>query len=252
MHHNHVDRLQRAFCTAVPLVLAALGLACIFWPPASAHLLPWALPPLHARCIGLMHLALALELTEARRQLDPAAARIPLASALAWSLATLAAFWPSRGQPAALAWLATACAVGGGAAALLWSGRGDAAPAQHADLAWLALAALALLLAASVLLAPAATAARWPWRTSAAQVAAYAPPFMAFGVAAALLAHERRRYARRPAVLALLTLGIGVVAASVAHHTAFEPARWATWVWFAAFSALSTVAARRLSAHQTP
>jgi hypothetical protein len=232
-------RLRPPFCAAAAVAGLLAGAALVLVPAALAG---GAWPPLHARCVGAMLVSLAVALASARRALDAAALRMPLMALAAWSLssATLAlahahALWP---------W---ALAAIGGAALILARIDGDPpAPAQHADPAWCAVALLALLAAVLLLAATPRIAAHWPWRLAAALVAQYAPLFLGWGVAAALLLREWRRYVRAPVLWGLLTWSVAVLAVSLWHAAAFNWARPLAWGWFAAFAALALLALQRL------
>lgn len=67
-----------------------------------------------------------------------------------------------------------------------------------------------------------------------ALAAQYASMFLAWGVAAWLLARERRRYVRQPVLWGLLVWAAGVLLSST------------TWLWFAAFAVTAAVAAHRV------
>jgi hypothetical protein len=232
-------RLRPAFCAAAATSALLAGTAFVLAPAA----LPGgAWPPLHARCIGAMLISLALALASAQRALDPAALRTPLIALSAWSLASAALVLVGGGTP--WAWALVAVAV----AALAFSRiDGDPpAPAQHADKAWAAVALMSLLCAVTLLAASRNVAAFWPWRLTAALIAHYAPPFIGWGVAAALLSRERRRYVRAPVLWGLSSWAAGVLSASLWHAAAFQWARPLAWLWFAGFALLLGLAAYRL------
>ncbi len=232
-------RLRPPFCAAA-VASALLAGAALTLAPAA--LLGGAWPPLHARCIGAMLLSLAVALASARRALDPAALRTPLIGLSAWSLSGAALAWSHGGAR----WAAALGAIG--VTALVFS-RIDSdppAPAQHADKAWALVALLALSCAALLLVWPQRAAAVWPWRLAPSLIAQYAPLFIGWGVAAALLSRERRRYVRAPVLWGLSVWAAGVLLASLWHAAAFQWSRPLAWLWFAVFALLLGLAAHRL------
>lgn len=241
-----IERLQRAYCAVVASLWMSIGSVCALWPALTGRLLPWALPPLHARCFGAMHFACALGLWLALRRDDAAVTRIPLASTAAWcAVLAVTAPW-SAARPVQIAWTVAFGAVALAAIALLWFGRELQAPAERPDRAWQAVAAVSTLAAVTLLLFPATAAAAWPWKLPRALAIAYAAPFIGFGLTAWMVAYERRRNVRDATAPALGALGVGVLAASALHHATFDWARVVTWIWFGAFAALTGLSFVRL------
>jgi hypothetical protein len=232
-------RLRPPFCVAAAAAALLAG-ALLVIAPAALTGSTW--PPLHARCIGAMLVSLAVALACARRALDAAALRMPLIALAAWSLSSAAV---ALAGSAAL-WPWGLVAVGGAALALARIDGDPPAPAQHADKAWFAFALLAVLAALPLLAASQRVAAHWPWRLAPALIAQYAPLFLGWGVAAALLSRERRRYVRAPVLWGMLTWAVGVLAVSLWHVPAFRWGHALAWGWFAAFAALALLALHRL------
>jgi hypothetical protein len=232
-------RLRPPFCAAVALVALLAGAVLAVAPAALAGS---AWPPLHARCIGAMLLSLSVAMACARRALDAAALRMPLLALAAWSLSSAAVALLNSAAP----WAWGLVAVGGAALLLSRIDSDPPAPAQHADKTWAAFALLALLAALLLLAASDLVIAQWPWRLAPAFVAQYAPLFLAWGVAAALLSRERRRYVRAPVLWGLMTWALSVLAVSLWHAAAFRWTQPLAWGWFAAFAALALLASHRL------
>jgi hypothetical protein len=232
-------RLRPPCCTAAAVAALLAGAALLLVPSALAGS---AWPPLHARCVGAMLVSLAVALLSARRALDAAALRMPLLALAAWSLSSAALGGLQAGAP----WAWALAAIGGSALLLARIDGDPPAPAQHADPAWRAVALLALLAAALLFVMAPRLAAHWPWRLAAALVAQYAPLFFGWGVAAALLSRERRRYVRAPVLWGLLSWAGGVLAVSLWHAAAFNWSRPLAWCWFAVFAALAVLALHRL------
>jgi hypothetical protein len=238
------NRLRSPFCAGVAGVALVAGAVCVLAPAALTPLLgtPW--PPLHARCIGAMALSLAVALLLARRALDPAAMRMPLWALAAWCLSAAAVAW--SGGSAGLVWPWGVALLGGAALALAHIDSDPPAPAQHADIAWRVVSLLALMWALALLWWPRIGVMPWPWRLAAPFMAQYAPLFLAWGVAAWLVASERRRYVRAPVLWGLLTWAGGVLMASLWHAAAFARDNPLAWLWFAGFAAWAELAVRRL------
>jgi hypothetical protein len=232
-------RLRPRFCAAAALAAMLAGVGLVLVPTA---LTGSAWPPLHARCVGAMLLSLAAALICARRALDAAALRMPLLALAGWSLSGAAVLLLHADAP----WAWALVAIGGLSLLLARIDSDPPAPAQHADPTWRVVALLALLSAVVLVAAAPRITAHWPWRLAAALIAQYAPPFLGWGIATALLSRERRRYVRAPVLWGLLTWAVGVLAVSLWHGAAFHWARPLAWGWFAAFTALAVLALHRL------
>lgn len=235
--------LHLVLCRWTAVAAAAFGTALWLWPGSSDALPSGPLAPLHARCIGAVHLALACGLWSARRRLDPAAA-MPLLRLLACWGGVCALAWLAAGHPpTGWAWPAVA-GTGTTAAAVLVvrdavAHAAQHAPAERADPGWAALALVATALGAALLLVPGWIAVRWPWRMGPPQAAAWGAPLLGFAAAAWTAARERRCYVREPVLHAWLTLALGVLAASALHRRLLDPARGVTWVWFGTLLAVA-------------
>lgn len=252
MDHPEHDTPGRCFCAAVAAAAAGVGMLCFGWPSSASLVLPWTLPALHARCVGAMHLALALQLLAALRSADPHTLRIPLAAVFAWCAASAAGLLlhpaPSGLGERRTAWLAGWLLLATVALVLLRRSTEANAAAERPGRAWQGLA-LAATGASLVLLAvPERAVAVWPWKLTPALSVAYAGPFLAFGVTAWGVARERRRYVQRPAQQSVALLGLGVLAACLLHLTLFDFQRPAAWAWFATFGAVAALALHALRA----
>lgn len=234
------------FCRLAAPVAAGWGSTLLLWPGMSSWLPAGEMPLLHARCIGVLHLALACGLWSARRRLDAAAARLPLLLVSTWGAAAFAAALVAPQSDAGKAWLAGMGLAAAGAMWLLVHAEALTAPAERPDVAWAALAFCAGAIGTALLLLPAMVAAHWPWRMDAAHAAAYGAPLLGIGAMAAAAARERRRYAREPAMHACLALSAGLLAASLLHRELFGATRIVTWLWFGLLVAVAAWAA----AHQ--
>lgn len=247
---------HRLFCRVTAWASTAWSGALLVWPAVSVVLPAGPLAPLHARCIGAMHLALALGLWAASRRVDEAAARLPLWWTLTWAAAAVLAAllsWSVAPGPAGLAWLVGMALAAGGAGWLLKrQADGLAAPAEHLHRGWLTLAVAAGTLAMALLLAPGPLAPHWPWPLQPVQAAVYGAPLLGLAAMAWAAARERRLYVREPASRACLALAAGLLLASLAHGRLFDSGRAVTWAWFAAWTLVlawaATPVGRRLLA----
>jgi hypothetical protein len=232
-------RLRPAFAAFVAGAAMLPGAVLVLAPAALTR---DAWPPLHARCIGVMLVSLAVALASAQRALDPAALRMPLIVAAGWALSSAVSALSVSG--ALWAW----ALVGVGGAGVLFApiDSDPPAPAQHPDRAWLAVALLAMLAGLGLLVAAPLAATHWPWRLPVAWVAQYGPLFLAWGLGAWMLSRERRRYVRAPVLQGLLAWCGGVLSVSAWHIGAFRWTQPLAWFWFAGFAALGLLAAHRL------
>ncbi len=234
---------------ALALGLATLG-AAVWIAPGSLPL-PWALAPLHGRCVGSLQLGLACALAQAWRGAgDEALVVAPLrALAVGAAVEAVATLLSALAEPTARAWGWAAGAALLAALACTCAPRGHdvMAPSERPARAWLLGAAAAALAALALTLAPAAAASAWPWPMQARQAAAYAGPFAALAMLAQALARERRRYVRRALLPPLFVIAVGVLAASawqgVTHAGTFDAWRVAPWIWFAGFGWLAAATA---------
>lgn len=232
--------LHLLFCRLAAAVAASWAVMLLVGPEHSRWLPSGELPALHARCIGVLHLALACGLWSALRRLDEAAARMPLLWVSAWGAAAVATALLANQSATGQVWLACMVLAAACAAWMLIHDDGLHAPAERLDVAWAALALGTGAAGVALLLWPDWAAARWPWRMAPAQATAYGAPLLGVATMAWEAARERRRYARQPALHACLALAAGLLCASLLHHELFVATRAATWVWF---GVLTTVAA---------
>ena len=205
-----------------------LALACLFWPPGAASLMPVPMAPLHLRCMGALYLGVAISLLACASQRDRAAVRIPMtlvavgAAAMAMAACTVSP-WPR-------VFTLVHASVAAAATVWVWRSRELGAPMERPDPALLLLAALLAAVALTLALLPRYAAARWPWPMQPGLAPFYAAPMLAWSLAAAQVARERRRAARRLALIALFASGVGLLGASGWHGSLLAgPAGWSWW-----------------------
>lgn len=241
---DETDALARTLLLVLGLAHAAAALLAAL-APALAW--PWALPPLHARCIAALQAAAAGAWLLAARERDDAARRIPMAQQFAGALCTLVLVALRRPElpPAGWGWLALHALSAVGAGRCLWARAELQAPAERPDRAWLACGVAAGVMAALLAIDPARAARVWPWPLGPLPALLYAGPLAGWSVALVMLARERRRGVRALVLWGLLPLGPLVALATGWHLGTFHhPA--AGGAWAAAFGAVSVLAARRL------
>lgn len=222
--------------------------------------LPFLVPPLHARFIGVMYLSgLTLQIAgmTARRWADIGV--VPLVTAL-WtgglfgvSLLLLDVFDFGAGR--VLIWFAAYLVYPLVALWLLWAHRAASgvavpgAPLPNWARAYLVVqGTAATVLGLALLIATDAMVRAWPWPITALLAQIYFAPLLAYGLASFYLARKRTWPDIRVGVTAMLTFAGGVLVASLLHRGLFSLDQRSDAVWFAGFSvatvALAVLAAR--------
>lgn len=243
----------RAYFALVGLFALWVGLWGYFVPAEVIRALPWPVPGLHARFIAAMYLAglLAMGLALAAKTL--AEVRIPVALAAIWtgmlflvSMLHLEAF--DFAKPQVWFWMgAYAVFPLWGAWLYFRGGAGATATRRPADPMLVAIGVVCLLLAAGLLAMPAQMIAAWPWKLPPLLASIYAGPFVAWGVAAFMLAREARPEARRIGLASMLAFAVLALLASCLHLPLFSFAGASAWVWFGLLAACGTLVAMRLT-----
>jgi hypothetical protein len=237
-----VPRSHRAYFVLVGLFALWVGAWGFAAPAEVERALPWSVTPLHARFIAAIYLAGLLAMVWSTFAQSIAEVRIPLALASLWTGALLLVSMLHLGEfdfakPQVAFWMAAYAVFP------LWGGwlyfrRGAAAAAPRrspADPALLLVAALCLVLAAALFLAPGLMVAAWPWKVSPLLARIYAGPFFAYGVCAFMLAREARPEARRIVLASMLAFTLLALLASLLHLRVFRFDGPAAWVWFGGF-----------------
>jgi hypothetical protein len=126
-------------------------------------------------------------------------------------------------------------------------GAGATAMRRPADPILLLLGAAGVLLAAALLAMPERMIAAWPWKLPPLLASIYAGPFLAWGVAAFMLAREANPAARRIVLASLLAFAMLALIASWLHEKLFDFGGNAARVWFGALGAAAVLVALRLA-----
>ena len=241
---------------AVGALAAAVGLPTYFSPANAAKVLPFAVPPLHARLIGAMYLsglAIMLGAMFARRWSDvrlvPAVTAIWTGGLLLVTLLHLEAF--DFATPQAQIWFGAYVAYPLLGIWFLVRRRHvrDVGAADRrlpaGSRRWLTGQGVVLsALGAALLVAPGTMAEGWPWPVTPLLAQIYSAPLLAYGMGSVLLSRCRTWRETR-----ILVVGIGLFAllalvGSVIHRELFAIGDPAAWAWFAL---LATVTAGALA-----
>lgn len=253
---------QRAFYAAVLALAAWVAVRGLFDPARLSNVIPFDVPPLHARFLGAMYLSGATFMVLALRARAWPEVRIVTAMVAVWtgmlglvSATILTAFdWH---RPPTWTWFVAYSAFPLVAAWLAWRQRGQGGPPAGGDTAaipaglraWLwGQGAVVTLLAVALLVAPGAVAAVWPWKISVALARIYSAPFLSFGLGSLWAARAAAVAEVRIPVAATLVFTAAVLAASIHHRALFAPSAPATWLWFGGFGLATAVGARYVRA----
>jgi hypothetical protein len=241
--------LHRIYFTAVGLLALRVGFTGYSVPAEIGRMIPWQVPPLHARFLGAMYLSAVVFMVGAVLARRWCEVRVAVPMIAIWtgmlfvvSLLNRHAFDYSRLQvwiwygayfvyPLIAAWLA-------------WRQRADTGhPEGSAPLrpwarnylygqgAVLTLAGLALLVAPTPMLGA------WPWKASPLLLQIYSAPFLSYGLGSFMLARQRVWLEIRLGATALFTFAVLVLVASVVHRPLFSLAENPDRIWFAFFGA---------------
>ncbi len=244
-----VTPVQRIYYAAVCALALWVGYWGYFVPARVNKALPWLVQPLCSRFLGAMYLSGATFMLGCLFAHRWAEVRVVVPMIAIWtgmllvvSLLHLGAFDYAR--PQTWVWFVAYVVFPLIALWLTWRHRRDATdlslPGQALS-AWvrhylLAQGSVLTLLAVTLLLAPGALAPSWPWRVSAVMVQLYSAPFLAYGLGSLALARQRSWPEIRVAVPAMFVFAVGVLLASLIHHTLFSAGELGDWFWFAGFT----------------
>jgi hypothetical protein len=248
---NRVTWFERAYFLAVGALAAAVGLPTYFSPANAADVLPFGVPPLHARLIGAMYLsglAIMLGAIFARRWADvrlvPAITAIWTGGLLLVTLLHLEAFDFATTQT--LIWFGAYVAyplIG------IWlvvrrrhvhdvaaAGRRLSAVSRR----WLMGEGVLLsALGAALLVAPGTIAEAWPWPVTPLLAQIYSAPLLAYGIGSVLLSRVRTWRETRIEVVGIGLFALLALVGSVMHRELFAIGDPAAWAWFALLAAVT-------------
>jgi hypothetical protein len=237
---------QRLFFAFVLVLAAWVGLWGMFLPASIARVLPFEVPPLHARFLGAMYLSGVAFMALGILAREWAEVRVVVPMIATWtgmlgvvSLSHLEAFSWARIQ--VWIWFVAYIAYPIIAAWIAWKQRARREPASgpansSALRRYLAVqGAIVTLLALSLLLAPSFMTTIWPWAITPLLAQIYSAPFLSYGLGSLYAARQQRWAEVRIVVWATLVFSLGVLIASLLHAKLFNLAGPSAWLWFGGF-----------------
>jgi len=99
------------------------------------------------------------------------------------------------------------------------------------------------LLSLSLLLVPEIMISLWPWKITRLLAQLYSAPFLAYGISSLLLSRQKTWNEVWVVLVGTTVFAIGVLIASLIHHSVFSASNPSTWVWFGGFIIASIVLA---------
>lgn len=252
---DSLSRASRMYFAAVGLLALWVGIWGFFVPARVDEALPFLVPPLHARFLGVMYLSgLTLQIAglTARRWAEIGV--VPLITAvwtgglLGVSMLHLEAF--DFGTARVAIWFAAYLVYPLVALWLLWTHRGavgmllPGTPLPRRAQAYLLVQGSACTgLALALLIAPQTMVSAWPWPITPMLAQIYFAPLLAYGLGSFFLARKRTWPEIRVGVTAMFTFAAGVLVASILHRDLFSPQQLSDIVWFGGFSIAGTTLA---------
>jgi hypothetical protein len=258
--HSGVTWFERAYFVAVGLLAGAVGLPTFFAPGQAAQVLPFPVPPLHARLIGAMYLsglAIMLAAFVARRWSDvrlvPAITAIWTGGLLLVTLLHLEAFDFATTQTRT--WFGAYVAYPVIGIWLLARHRRDARPLSadpplpRASRRWLTVQGVVLsAVGVALLVAPGTMADGWPWPVTPLLAQIYSAPLLAYGIGSLLLARVETWREARIEVVGIGLFALLALVGSVIHRELFAVGDPAAWAWYALLVAVTAGACGMLAA----
>ncbi|MEY2477776.1 MAG: hypothetical protein QOG87_3091 [Actinomycetota bacterium] len=246
---------ERAYFAAVGLLAGVVGFPAYFAPAKVTKVLPFDVPPLHARFIGAVYLSgFAFMVCGLLARRWSAIRWVPLMTAI-WTggllLITLLHhddFDFTKTQTRV--WFGAYVAYPLIGIWILFNHRGDPTmdergpvPAAWARQCLVAQGIVLTTAGLALLLAPGPMADAWPWPVTSLLAQIYSAPVLAYGVGSLLLARVRTWRDMRVGVLAIALFAVGALVASLIHLELFAADDLAAWIWFGALGAIIAVAA---------
>lgn len=262
-HQGGVSRAERLYFVAVGVLAGWVGLPAFLAPARVDKVLPFGIPPLHARVVGAVYLAglaIMVRSAVARRWKDIRV--VPLMTAI-WTGGLLLVTLLHHGdfdftRTQTQVWFAAYVAYPVLGVWILVSRRRDAVGSATGRIAsdwvrrWLVTQGIVLILVgAALFLAPGTMAEAWPWPVQSLLAQIYSAPLMSFGVGSVLLSRFRTEREMRVGVLGLGVFAFGALAASLMHLELFDAADAAAWAWFVALGAMGALSLLLLARRTT-
>jgi hypothetical protein len=242
---------ERTYFAAVGLLALWVGVWGAFVPDRVDAALPFLVPPLHARFLGVMYLSgltlmvggiLARSWCEIR--VLPPITALWTGGLFVVSLFHLEAFDLDAATARVTIWFAAYLVYPLVAVALMWRHRGEVGDVHGGPPLprWVvstlrAQGAVATAVALLLLVAPGTMVDVWPWPITTLLAQIYFAPLFAYGVGSFVLANSRSGPDVRVGAATMLVFAVGVLIASALHLDLFSAGDVSDWLWFLAFGA---------------
>ena len=240
-------KLYYGFVLALALLIGIWGLLI---PDHVIHVLPFMVPPLHARFLGSMYLSgvtfmalnmLATHWSEARVVTPMIAIWTGMLGLI--SLLHLEAFdW---GREPTWFWFIAYIGYPLIAAWITWQQRSQTDHPPGPGLSRFLRVYLGVqgviftLLALCLLVAPTAMVKVWPWNITPLLAQIYSAPFLSYGLGSLYALTQKKWPEVRISIYATLVFTLGVLGSSLYHLALFDITRPSVWTWFTGFSLTS-------------
>jgi len=242
-----VTTAHRIYFAAVGFLALRVGFVGYFHPAEIHRVIPWGVPPLHARFLGAMYLSGLVFMIGSllARRWSEVRVVVPMIAIWTGMLLVVSLLHPDAfdySRPQVWIWFAAYAVYPAIAAGLAWRHRADTGhPKESAPLpAWASayLVAQGVLLtsfALALLVVPEAMVPAWPWKTTPLLLQIYASPFLSYGIGSLILARQNVWAEVRNGVVSIFVFAVLVFVASLMHRKLFSLAENPDRVWFAAF-----------------
>jgi hypothetical protein len=242
---------QKVYFGFVLALAALIGYRGFLVPQHVDKVLPFMVPPLHARFLASMYLSGATFMALGIAAKRWAEVRVVVPMIAIWtgmlgliSLLHLEAFDWSRKQ--VWIWFIAYTSYPLIAAWLTWQHRRQesaiATPLMSGGLKiYLAIQGFVVtVLAMALLIAPNTMVALWPWKITPLLAQVYSAPFLSYGLGSLLASKQRVWPEVKIVIYAELVFALGVLCSSLYHAQLFNFQRLPTGLWFGGF-ALATL-----------
>jgi len=238
---------HRIYFAAVGLLALRVGFVGYFSPGEIVRVIPWQVPPMHARFLGSMYISGLVFMIGALLVRRWYAVRVIVPMIAIWtgmlfvvSLLHLDAFDYSRLQ--VWIWFGAYFVYPLIAIWLAWLHRADTGHPESAALLprWArsyltAQGSVVTLLALALLIAPTAMLVVWPWKATPLLLQIYAAPFLSYGLGSLMLSRQKVWSEVRIGLVATFVFSALVLTASYMHLKTFSLAETPDRIWFAGF-----------------
>jgi hypothetical protein len=242
-----ITQPQKIFYGFVLVLAATIGIWGIFFPANVLQVLPFMVPPMHARFLGSMYLSGAtfMGLNILAKQWAEVRVVTPMISIWTGMLGIVSLFHLSAfdwGRVQVWIWFIAYINFPLIAAWIAWQQRSQTDPAEGLPLSdrlrtYLYLqGGLVTLLALSLLIAPSWMVTLWPWKITPILAHIYSAPFLSYGLGSLYTVSQHTWREVRIVIYATLVFTVGVLLASLYHANLFNFGILSTWLWFGGFT----------------